>query len=217
MTTLSVTVTCQDIARNDRKCSEIFKKSTTIVKRMKANETRVAQGSTCAETTGLKPRRAMPIMVGRTTRAKILSMVGPTGSAISSPCPVKTSNPKAIISGAVNTTIIPLMAVRTMDNAMSPRARKLKKFDVAPPGQQLNIIRPMATGVGGWNNQISANAPIGRSNTWHNKPTNTSIGALRILSKCRSSSLSPMVNMMTISAVVPMVEMLTPNALISNN
>ena len=88
-----------------------------------------------------------------------------------------------------------MIAVKLTDSAKLARAMWLIRFDVVPPGQAANIIKPIAISIGAENAVTKAKANRGNNMTCPSKPAATLFGTFAIRTKSSFTRLKPMPNM----------------------
>jgi len=105
---------------------------------------------------------------------------------------------RARIRGIVTTVTTLLRAVRVMERAVSPRATKVMRFEVGPPGQAAMSMRPTAHAAGSPKRWASAKPTGGSTRSWLPSPTKAARGNWTTLRKSRMESDIPSPIMMMI-------------------
>ena len=89
---------------------------------------------------------------------------------------MKWASDQFMTSGSQTSESTLLMAVSVMFSATSPRARWLKMFAIAPPGEAASSIRPSAKTGGSENTCVIRYATPTSTTLCTNSPTHTALG-----------------------------------------
>jgi hypothetical protein len=101
-------------------------------------------------------------------------------------------------------------AVNEIDKATSPLANLVNTFEVTPPGAAAIIIKPIAIGVGKFNNKATPKATEGKITNCEKNPTKKSLGTLNTLTKSFTDKPSPspsIINAKQIGAILVTISM----------
>ena len=138
----------------------------------------------------------MPIRTGRVDITKIPMTNRKTGKSIDVEVCENHEKDMPTINGMVRTPASDEMAVREMDNAVSPLAMWVNRFEVIPPGLAAKIITPMAS-IGSMGKKYNnEKARMGRRSNWQNNPMPIDKGCFATRVKSFQLKVKPIANIM---------------------